>query len=325
MYNTNEFYIAENARRLERWQRLESDPELAVIAKMVYRKDIDFMIRQWGITIDPRNVDDDRMIRMPFLPFQRQTELLNWFSTSLKNKDNGTCAKSRDMGASWLSVAFAVCYCTLFDDITIGFGSRKAEYVDKNGAPKALLNKAREFIIGLPKCLRAGYVRQTCSSYMRISFPETNSQIVGESGDAIGRGDRTTMYFVDESAHLERPKLSIASLSATTNCRIDISSANGLDNPFAENYLKGINTFRFHWTDDPHKNQAWYDKQCRILDSVTVAQEIDIDFNASCEGRLIPIQWINAAIDFHLREDLPHSLEGEAMAALDVADKGKDK
>ncbi|MDP1260138.1 TerL protein, partial [Klebsiella quasipneumoniae] len=87
---------------------------------------------------------------------------------------------------------------------------------------------------------------------------------------------------VDESAFLERPELVDASLSATTNCRQDISTPNGNANSFAIRRHSGkIKVFTFHWRDDPRKSQDWYEKQVELLDPVTVAQEIDIDYNAS--------------------------------------------
>jgi hypothetical protein len=39
---------------------------------------------------------------------------------------------------------------------------------------------------------------------------------------------------VDESAFLKRPLLIDAALSQTTRCRIDLSSVNGMNNPFAQ-------------------------------------------------------------------------------------------
>ncbi len=49
--------------------------------------------------------------------------------------------------------------------------------------------------------------------------------------------------------------------------------------------------FRIHWKDDGRKNQAWYEKQKATLDPVILAQEIDIDYNASIEGICIPNAW----------------------------------
>jgi hypothetical protein len=159
---------------------------------------------------------------------------------------------------------------------------------------------------------------------MRIVFPDTGSVITGESGDGIGRGDRASFYIVDESAFLERPQLVDASLSATTNCRQDISTPNGMGNSFAQRRHSGkIKVFTFHWRDDPRKDDAWYAKQREVLDAVTVAQEIDINYAASAEGVLIPSEWVQAAIGAHRKLGIEPT--GNRRGALDVADEGKDK
>jgi hypothetical protein len=100
--------------------------------------------------------------------------------------------------------------------MVIGVGSRKEEYVDKIGAPKALFEKARFFLSHLPAEFLGGWNRDQHAPHMRILFPGTGSALTGESGDGIGRGDRASLYFVDEAAFLERAELVDASLSQTT-------------------------------------------------------------------------------------------------------------
>src|SRR6185312_4605348 len=162
------------------------------------------------------------------------------------------------------------------------------------------------------------------SQHMVLTFPWTESSITGEAGDNIGRGGRTAIYGIDESAHVERPKLIDASLSATTDCRVDISSVNGTANSFAERaFNPAIPKFTFHWRDDPRKDQAWYDRKCAELDPVVVAQEIDISYTASVEGIIIPQTHVQAALDADILLGLTPS--GARTGAMDVADQGKDK
>jgi phage terminase large subunit len=78
--------------------------------------------------------------------------------------------------------------------------------------------KGRMFMRNLPVEFRGSWVEQNNSNFMRLTFPETGSLISGESGDSIGRGDRTSLYFVDESAQIERPELVESSLSNTQKC-----------------------------------------------------------------------------------------------------------
>ncbi len=257
--------------------------------------------------------------------FPRQVEWCEWVVARWKAREPGVTPKSRDVGVSWLFVSLMVALCTTHDGFAAGVGSRKEEYVDKLGSPKALFWKARKFIECLPPEFRAGHVPGVHGPHLRLLFPETGSSFTGEAGDNIGRGDRASIYGVDESAYVERPMLIEASLSATTNCRIDISSANGMANPFAEKVHSWAEhlVFPIHWRDDPRKDDAWYAKQCEILDPVTVAQEIDINFSASVEGVIIPNAWVQAAVDAHVALGIQAS--GERRAALDVADEGADK
>lgn len=310
-------------QRAERLKRLREKPESFSVLLTHYRSNPAQMIIDWGLTADPRNAERGMPVIVPFILFPKQIEWINWAVNKWKTQSSAPTVKSRDMGLSWLSVALSCVLSVTHDDLVIGFGSRKEEYVDKIGSPKSLFFKARMFMQLLPPELRGGYQQGVTDPHMRIKFANTGSVLVGEAGDGIGRGDRASIYFVDESAFLERPQLVEASLSQTTNCRLDISTPNGLANPFAEKVRSGkFDVFTFHWRDDPRKDDAWYDKQVRDLDPVTIAQEIDIDFAASVDGVLIPSAWVQSAFDADKKLGIDGS--GEKLAALDVADLGKD-
>ncbi len=307
--------------RMERLQRIRANPESLPIMKAFYKDNPAQFIIDWGMTVDPRNVERGLPARIPFLLFPKQEAWIQWFVEHWRASKPGITEKTRDMGMSWLTVGMASSLCLFNRGVFAGFGSRKEEYVDKIGSPKSLFDKARNFISLLPVEFRGGWSAKQHAPHMRILFPETESAMTGEAGDGIGRGDRTSFYIVDESAFLERPYLVDASLSATTNCRQDISTPNGMANSFAERRHSGkIDVFTFHWRDDPRKDQAWYDKQVEELDAVTVAQEIDINYSASVEGVLIPSAWVQAAIDAHIVLGIEPT--GVRMGALDVADEG---
>lgn len=309
--------------RMERLKRIRANPDTLPALRAFYRDSPAQFIIDWGMTVDPRNVERGLPARIPFLLFPRQEEWIEWFVDHWRTSKPGITEKTRDMGMSWLTVGMASSICLFNRGVFAGFGSRKEEYVDKIGSPKSLFDKARNFINLLPVEFRGGWSPKQHAPHMRILFPETESAMTGEAGDGIGRGDRTSFYIVDESAFLERPYLVDASLSATTNCRQDISTPNGMANSFAERRHSGkIDVFTFHWRDDPRKDKTWYDKQVDELDAVTVAQEIDINYSASVEGVLIPSAWVQAAIDAHL--ELGIEPTGIRLGALDIADEGKD-
>lgn len=319
----NPDYVAVFRQRVARLRRIRGDATSVPALKAYYRDNPAQFITDWGVTFDPRNVERGLPAVVPFILFPKQSEWIGWLLERWRAQERGLTEKTRDMGMSWLSVGVSCTLCLFHEGMAIGFGSRKEEYVDKIGTPKSLIEKGRVFLKNLPVEFRGGWNPARDAPHMRIQFPETGSIISGEAGDNIGRGDRTSIYFVDEAAHIERPDLVEASLSQTTNCRQDISSPHGMGNAFAQKRHGGkIKVFTFHWRDDPRKDEAWYAKQVEELDPVTVAQEIDINYSASAEGVLVPSAWVQAAVDAHVKLGVKPT--GARVGALDVADEGKD-
>lgn len=317
-------YTEVYAERAERLKRIR-EPGYDLAALKAYYKDhpADF-INDWGMTFDPRNAERDIPTTTPFILFPKQREFIDWLHERWRNREDGLGEKSRDMGVSWLCVAFGVWMWLFHPGTVVGFGSRKEEYVDKLGDPKSLFWKIREFIELLPVEFRPkGYDRKKHAPYMNITNPENGAAIVGEAGDNIGRGNRTSIYFKDESAFYERPELIDAALSQTSNCKIDISTPNGNGNPFFKKRHSGrIPVFSFHWRDDPRKDQAWYDKQKADLDSVIVAQEIDIDYNAS-----VGDSWMEAEPIMAAQQNGPADVRalGGWIIGVDAAHFGDDE
>ncbi|ATI89566.1 TerL protein [Salmonella enterica] len=321
----NPDYVQVFEWRMERLQRIRKAPETLPALRQFYRTNPAQFIIDWGMTTDPRNLDYGLPVTIPFLLFPKQEEWIHWILERWRSRENGLTEKSREMGLSWTSVGLACSLCLFNKEMVIGFGSRKEEYVDSTGDPKALFWKARRFVETLPVEFRGSWNGKKHAPYMRVEFPDTGAIIKGEAGDNIGRGDRSTLYFVDEAAFLQRPQMIDAALSQTTRCRIDLSSVNGMANPFAQKRHGGkIPVFTFHWTSDPRKDQAWYDNECaKIDDPVIVAQELDLNYLASVEGVLIPAEWVQAAIDAHTELGIQPS--GMRIGAMDVADEGRDK
>lgn len=317
--------FAERARRLA-WLRADDTGDRIRNVKAFYRENIGSFINDWGCTFDPRNADLSLPTTIPFLLFDKQREWIDWTLAQWRSREPGLTEKSRDCGVSWLAVALSCTLCLFNDGLQIGFGSSKEEGVDSSKSPKALFWKGRTFLELLPPEFRNGWTRKD-STHMRISFPATDSYMVGEAGDNIGRGDRATLYFIDESTAVERPQLIEDSLSATTNCRIDISTPRGMANPFAEKrhnpeWIKRNRIFIFDWRDDPRKDDEWYEKQKINLNPVTLAQEVDRNYSASVVGVVIPNSWVQACVDLDTK--LGFEVTGVKWGALDVADEGLD-
>jgi phage terminase large subunit len=316
----NPDYDAVFAQRRDRILKIRERPELLEGLKQHYAENPDDFINDWGCTFDPRNAEIGLPTLIPFLLFPKQREFIKWLYQRWRNREDGLVEKSRDMGVSWLCVAFG-CWMIIFHGGTVpGYGSRKEEYVDKLGDPKSLFWKAREFIKWLPPEFRPN---EYDDPYMRIVNHDNGATMVGEAGDNIGRGNRTSIYFKDESAFYERPEAIDAALSQTSNCKIDVSTPNGNGNPFYRKRHSGkVPVFTFHWTDDPRKDQGWYEKQKATLDPVIVAQEIDIDYESSVVNAIIPGDLVAAA-----QRMRPADIEVSGMwvIGVDAAHEGNDE
>lgn len=310
--------------RAKRLENIRANPEIVPGLKEYYKENPVAFIRDWGMTFDPRNIERDLPAIVPFLLFPKQEEYIDWLVARWRGREDGLVEKSRDMGLSWLCVGFAVWMWSFYPGAVVGFGSRKEEYVDKIGDPKSLFWKIRQFINLLPTELRpVGWNEAKHAPFMKIINPETGASIVGEAGDNIGRGNRTSIYFKDESAFYDHPEAIDAALSQTSNCKIDVSTPNGAGNPFYQKRHGGkIKAFIFDWRDDPRKDQAWYDEQCQKYDPVIVAQEIDRSYSASVGDAFIPEDPVAAA-----QRNGPADIEalGPLQLGVDVARFGDDK
>lgn len=318
--------------RADRLNRIRSEPGMLAGLKLHYADHPADFINDWGMTFDPRLAEVGQATTVPFLLFPKQRAFIDFLYRKWRGREDGLAEKSRDMGVSWLCVGYGVWMWLFHPGTVIGFGSRKEEYVDHVGDPKSLFWKARQFVDLLPIEFRPkGWDSRVHAPFMRIKNPENGSTIVGEAGDNIGRGNRTSIYFKDESAFYDRPDLIDAALSQTSNCKIDVSTPNGAGNPFYRKRKGGkIEVFTFHWRDDPRKaehirddkGRNWYERQQESLDPVVLAQEVDINYEAAVTDAFIPGALVDAA-----QEIGPAVVEplGPMKWGLDVARFGDDK
>lgn len=312
------------AERVARLQRLRADPSLLPGCMAFYADHPVEFISDWMLTFDPRNVERGIEAVTPFLLFPKQAEYVTWVVARWRGREDGVVEKSRDMGVSWLCVAIATWMWIFHPGVVVGFGSRKEAYVDDLGNPASLFWKIRETIKLLPaEFVPAGFNMRAHAPSMKIINPVNGSTIIGEAGDNIGRGNRTSIYFVDESAFLERQESVAAALSQTSNCKLHVSTPNGAGNVFYRMRHSGrVPVFVFDWRDDPRKDRAWYERQLATLDPVIVAQEIDRDYSASVAN-----SWIAGTSVRECMAKGPADVQaiGPLMVGVDVARFGDDK
>ena len=307
------------------WMRADPARRVAALKRYYRNGHIAQFIDDWGMTSNPKLANAGRAVSIPFKLWPRQYELVAWLWKHFRESSPGVCAKAREVGASWIAMAFAASLCALFDDIVVGVVASTEDKLDSTKDPSPTLPKAREFLRHLPPEFSAGYDDTIATStYLKVHFPTTRSIIKGWTGKTAGRGGRAAMVIVDEAAFFEQPRDLDAALSAVTECRLDFSSANGTANPFFERVTSGhFDTFWFRIDDDPRRDKAWQARKQLTMDPVIWRGEYMIDFTASIESQLIEWKWVEASIDLHTKLDL--KITGASIAALDVSDQGRDR
>jgi phage terminase large subunit len=318
----NPNYLEVFADRRRRLARLRSDPTMLGTLKKLYANEPALWCEHWGITLDPRNIERGIPALTPFklMPFQ-----VDWFAFTLENWRQGKYVlteKGREMGLSWCAVHFAAWLTTMHRGAAVGFGSSKLEGVDVIGNPKSLLEKVRIVFRYLPREFRAGWT-EADGKYLAIRVPDTQSIIVGEGGTDIGRGDRTSLYFVDEAEHLANAQSVDLSLSGTTNARHDISSVKGFANPMAIKVQEGKHpVFKCRWQQDLRKSEKWHQEQIDKYGLDVVLAEFDGDRYAGRAGQVIKAQHVKASLDLHKKLGLTPT--GRSFGGMDLSGGGVD-
>lgn len=280
--------------------------------------DVVAFVGEWCWTYDPRLSDQGLPAYVPFDPFPKQIELLNWISARVERGENGLVEKARDEGASYLFVYWSLWRWLFSSGFSATFGSRKLDLADKLGDSDSLLEKARLTLRYLPQwMLPRGFVWGEHDKFTLLRNPANGNTIKAEGGDDMGRGGRSTIYVLDEHASIPRAEQVDAAVSNTARSVFYVSSPRGQNNLFARKRFSGqVPVFTLHWRDDPRKDQAWYEDMCSRFDRVTIASEVDLDYASSVEGVAIPGEWVAAATQIAI------SAGGRVVAGLDVADGG---
>ena len=303
-----------------------------------YRHHPHDLITDFMDTYDPRRLATGDSPVIPFMLFPRQTELIDFIRACMADSSNGLIEKSRDTGCTFIAGAVAIWLLLFHSGSAIGFGSLKAEKVDRIGDMDSIFEKLRFMVRGLPSDFLPRDIEKNMS-YMKIVNPANGASITGECGDNVGRGGRKLIYFVDEAAWLEHPEMADAALGDNTRCRIDISSVSGIGTPFHRKRESGeiwepggelskvrTNIFIFDWTHHPAKTEKWYDQRKAQAESGGIlhvfAQEIDRDYFASLPMTIIKREWVRAAVDLH--HEIPELEDGGEIGGFDVADEGGD-
>lgn len=280
-------------KNLNRWlilrQAIESgDPEILQSHKAICATDPIHFINTCITSYNPRI----KPSLHPLILFPKQQGFILWLQHLEQTQQWGCLLKSRYTGASVNCCGYAIWRFIFDSDFKCGFGSNLERNVHTIGNIDSLLGKIEDMLVRLPRHLKPRY---TVKKNL-IRNLDNGSTITGDSGRNIGRGGRSTLYILDEAAHIEYDFSAIASLSENTDCCLLLSTPKGIGNQFANAWhSEDFAKYQIHWRDDPRRSQEWYEIQKKRFDPHIVAQELDCSFTGSTANRIIQYEWILSA------------------------------
>lgn len=249
-----------------------------------------YWFRWYAWSQDPR--PDAPLSITPFDPFPFQEDSILWTDELVfEKRTDGVIEKSRDMGATWEKVDWAVKHWLFRDHFSVLFGSINEDKIDKAGELDTIFEKARFQLRLTPSWMlpKDFDIRKHCT-FMHIGNPANGSLLVGEAPTQnFGRSGRYTAILLDELAFwpfLGKPQWT--SCSQSSNSKIVFSSVNGKRTKQYElRQSKTIELLTLHWRRHPWKDARWYESLRRSMKSHEIAQEIDMDYTASVTGLLL--------------------------------------
>lgn len=307
---------AEIERRYQLLEQCDEDELARAIELERCRRSVRYWVDNWCWTYNPW-----RTAYLPFSLFPRQVQLIDWIEERCAKAQTGILEKSREVGASWTCCAFALHHWRFVPGWKTGFGANKESQVDERGDPDSLFEKMRIALGLMPRwMLPTGFNLDRHCPERRIINPETGNVIAGYIGANMGRGGRSSIFFVDEAAHVEQAAKVDAALSANASTLVWLSSA--LDNTLFQRKAQSgrYPVFTFHYRDDPRKDAAWVAAKKADTDELVWNQEYEIDYAGSVENRVIAAAWVRASFELRRRlaDECSAYLAGKGVAGMDV-------
>ncbi len=291
------------------------------IAKAACAGDVVLWCNDFVWTYNPNDLD---LPDKPFVLFERQAQLMRWVESIISRHEEGILEKSREIGASWCMAMFALHRWLFAPGFRTTFGSFKEQKVDRRGDADSIFEKIRIAIDMLPSWMRPdGYKPSEHDNYMRLLNPENGNQIIGEVGENMGRGGRSSLFVLDEGAFIEHARVVNRAISRNAEARIWAStpSPSGMASVFYEKRQRSLArdpslVFRFHWSDDPRKTEEWASATKAQMDAEDWAAEQEIDYSGATERALVRASWVEAAQ--RLWRETDHQLvTGDCVAGFD--------
>ncbi len=273
----------ENARFRERLLAETQGPNRHTKAlKDACRWDVLFYVNAFVFTFDPRK----RAKRIPFITWPFQDKALLQIVECIEEGRDLVIEKSRDMGASWMSLTVMEWLWHFHPGHSFLMVSRKEDLVDAPGDPDSLFWKVDFIHRHLPRWLRPATDRRK----LHFGNLDNGSTIDGESTTAAaGVGGRRTAMFIDEFSRIEEGYQLLAGTADTTRCRIFNFTPWGTSNAAYKLARRGdVRKLRLHWSEHPEKSRGLYryDEKSRAVQSLCPGYKYPDNYNFITDGKL---------------------------------------
>lgn len=252
--------------RKEIIKRCLENEDYAKEIRRICKQDILFYLNVFAWTYNPKNKSHLKVL--PFITYETYQDkfILECVDAIFKGEDIAV-EKSRDMGGSWIPLYAIEWVWHFYPMESFLLGSRKEEYVEDPGNPRALFWKFDFHVEHLPSFLRP--IVEKTDMHRKNLF--NGSVVDGEStNENFARGDRRTAILLDEFAAVENGYRILESTRDATNCRIYVSTPKGSCNAFYDVTQLDIRKVTLHWTLHPEKTKGLYrfleDGSLQILD-----------------------------------------------------------
>lgn len=269
----------------------DRDPHARALAMSLAASGPVPFINYFGFTLDPRKQARPHN-HMPFYLFPRQVEYVEWLETLLREGRDGLVPKSRDMGVSWATLAWALWHWLFDDGFSALIGSLTGAKLDDLVSVDSMFGRLDYMLKALPEwMLPEGFRWDRCRKEYKLTNPANGNTLSGEPPTPnFGRSGRYSVIIPDEFCFWEFADRVETATADTSPTRIFISTADEFG--ILEGYVKSdaYDTFWFRWPDHPLKTMDWYKREAerRKNDPVGLAREVDINFMANPEGLVYP-------------------------------------
>ena len=190
-------YAGELDRRLKLEHRLTADRDLLAGALLQYAQSPADFISDCVYLYEPRHANVGEPVQLPVRAVPTAARVHRVAALAVHHEDLGAGREvtRQRRHVDELPPSPCGCGCSI-PAPRWASASRKEILVDRAGDLQSIFEKTRSIVRNLPHYLKPkGFKEHTHSNYMRLLNPANDATIIGEAGDNIGRGGRTSHVF----------------------------------------------------------------------------------------------------------------------------------